>query len=609
MIRKTFLPLFAAVVAVAALSAALYLFTPQQTADANSRANWPDVRTYGGLDTVLANGTAGHFVISTAQSISADRTATVSQYFEFLATGSVDQGAYTLTFCSPENINAPRRQQILTGTGAGIVRYSNAGEIQASWYGFSPSGTALSNAQAFTDIMEGVASGGGIILADAGTYPFSGVSIPAGVSIVGKGKGLTTFDHRGPDPCFTGTGKWLYQRFSDFTITHANNANADTDMIDARLGAKFCRFENIILMAKSAAITRNGIWIRAINPADSSVNANQFNNELISIIGDYIDSQGSGSCVFLDGDSQADARVNLNRMLFGMYDGFATGLTLEYGNLNTVYNVNFYSNGTAAIQINADSQTEGNTFQNCGFDSALPATIVGIDSDVIIHVGVFKDCVGLKNASQVTLTGDEADNVGFSIISRGSYQVGSIYGDTDFDGGDANVFGAVRDDQIVNFLGGFGGDSGGFVASGSAYTWEKQIVGQYGSASVRIKSGTGADFRLATTSDGNSYSKVFSLTETGHIKDLTSNAGGLGDRSIDIFQIDNGTNGESVSNTNVTAASIIGFYPLSAAAAMLMGSASYPWVASITPGASFIVQTADGNNVTADCQYRYWIVN
>jgi len=116
---------------------------------------------------------------------------------------------------------------------------------------------------------------------------------------------------------------------------------------------------------------------------------------------------------------------------------------------------------------------------------------------------------------------------------------------------------------------------------------------------VQVEEGADEDiirFDLAGT-------EIMKLTGAGAIQSLATTNGPVGTLTMDA---DSST---TVSNTSVTASSIIFLFPTNAAAGTLVSGTSSPYISARTAGTSFAVDTADAGNAAGTETFNYLILN
>lgn len=226
----------------------------------------------------------------------------------------------------------------------------------------------------------------------------------------------------------------------------------------------------------------------------------------------------------------------------------------------------------------------------------------GVDenvSDVLKSVGLIIASGGTNKAGNALFIdggvfGTQGNFAGSGIIIKGVNQYG-IFG---YPGG-------LTTSQAFDMSNGATGTS--FLRGGSPTL----IITPTGAgAALQIQPGADLDgnIELYGSNAANSLVRWFITQDgTASFKYLNVTAGS--NSGIGSFGVLAGVNTQVVSNTRVTASSVIIIWPINAAAASLMGSAASLFVSTQTAGTSFTVKTGNSTNFGGTELFSYLIMN
>lgn len=343
------------------------------------------------------------------------------------------------------------------------------------------------------------------------------ISVPRKMDWIGAGMDQTLFDYVGPGQFIKGTGRWSEQTFRDFRATLAGNAQTGVSFIDAQEGAGRCLFENIYLRTNASA-GENGIVIRGVDPQSGRANADQFNNLFININTYSAQGEASGAALSFLGRPVEGGRVNANRVLGGVFDGFATGILIHSGNTNTI--INPYFNGPdskAAILIRGGSETFGNMIIEPGVDSAVRGAKIVLGDTQTVRNPVYKATIvaglSLINPSDVTVQENVPGNVRYSMLGRSVFIGGSASRLNDDDGA---IVRSIQDQGLLNVRAGSNRAGGLLLLSGVGYTGGVNAVSDHGGVSVSVQDSPVAQFRIVKTANGYNFAKLAWVDSSGN---------------------------------------------------------------------------------------------
>lgn len=358
---------------------------------------------------------------------------------------------------------------------------------------------------------------GGVVRITSGTYRVSSLALRAEIDLIGDGPTTTIVDGVGPKSTLAAVDTLVKQTISGIRVQHSNATAADIDLIDLPRGAFGCRFENIVFVGKQG-VTRAGFHLHGEDPATGRPNQNQFNNLLLMCHSTVIGPQvREGRAIWLEGRDALDKRCNVNKVIGGSWNGFGTAVAVEAGNANLFCSMNIARVAGAAFDFRGDRQTFNNFIFGCFVDSTVTGHPLYVESrDKTPHtlVQVFGSS-RIERPSDVTQANPRSQ---YSIFSRsiflGNSQPDKLAGDR------TQVLAATDSQGLLRIMGGTDSDSGGFLASGAAFSRGVSAVSDGGGASAVLRE-TGTDrtsFRVVTTRDGRNFTSRFQVDETGKVK-------------------------------------------------------------------------------------------
>lgn len=507
--------------------------------------------------------------------------------------GKIILNGHSLTFAAKWEHG---RTQAFEGSG---VVFAAGQVVYPEWWG--------SGADALGYAAVSIASAGGVVKPGVGTYTAPDLGVPLGVSIEADGlPAMTNLSFTAGGIYGTGSSGWYMQNFKNFTITHASASGSNLEMLDARLGANSCNFENLEFVGKSGA-TKDGLVIRGVNPDTSTANNLQYNNRIVNCRWNA-DGLVTGYGLYFFGQNIDQGRVNSNycqRLVFGRSGntdnphGWSTHVFIR-GGLNQFDNCTFNPASVTGIRMVSSgvNETQNNLIIGTRFDSTwtVPKVILVNEADVYNHF--FEAYSTNLDPSEVSLAGSYSAKANFNTqFENGSFIASAGSRSTLTPSGGA-FYGAVYDNGAVSYGGGYNALGGRLIVSGYTFDTSTQAVGKYGSLSLAIQNITGASIRHVVTTDGSSFTKIFEQLPSGAIQSLPTSNGPVGTFTW-------GSTGTTctVSNTAVTSSSIIMVFPTTANAAALL-----PYVSAKSAGASFTLTKSAGTPTSSDA-FSYLILN
>lgn len=228
----------------------------------------------------------------------------------------------------------------------------------------------------------------------------SPITLPNNVTIKGGGDLTTYFKYTGStQACFvTATNSYLGIRLEDFHIDLTSNTNAVAG-IDCRRGLTRGFFRNV--RVTTASTSTSGIIIRGENPdSPGAANQGQFNNIFENCMVTAGGSLHSGYGLSFLGANISDARVNVNTVIGGRYEG-TLGSVYVNGQGNTFIGGNTEVS-TVGIVFDGD-QTYRNLVSGWYFDQpAVTTPIKFLSGATQGAVCSIHNCVGVGSNTNVT---------------------------------------------------------------------------------------------------------------------------------------------------------------------------------------------------------------
>lgn len=358
-------------------------------------------------------------------------------------------------------------------------------------------------------------AGGGVVEFPAGTTVVtSSLTKPPYVHIIGRHPYSTIIDYRGTGPAILNTSQWLHDALANFAITHANNTNTGTSFIDAQAGANSCIFHNLRGVANPAS-TANGFIVRGVNPNTSGVNNSQYNNIFDNIRTASTGALASGIALYLYGQDINNAYANGNLVRGGVLDGFTNCAQMD-GDGNLFEKVGFNSASGAAVTVVGGAGCYENSFVGCYFDSSITGSKVVLNNTVATmrYLAGFFGCLGLYNAGQIILAGSNTAFISYGLFGRsGNFGGGAP---TNLTGVDQQEVLPTSNVGVMSYKGGSDDIGGRIIASASGYSASVNAVGPAGSVAAAIQAVSTADFRIVSTANGSSFTKLMRLTQAAH---------------------------------------------------------------------------------------------
>lgn len=371
------------------------------------------------------------------------------------------------------------------------------------------------NADDTTVISNWMLSGQSLLYAEAGTYKNTGITVSSsGLMVFGAGRDATTFKYTGgAGSCFNDTVGRTRNVFWNFgiDISGGTGGAGTANAMRFQLGINDSVFEDLLIVSGTAA--QHGIWIQGSNAGVA--NGLQFFNRFLHVSAAATGTAGTGSMFYGNGADLNNARYNNNYYQQCNIRSFTIGIRIN-GQGNCWVNCNFETPTGVLLEGNS-------TFNNLSmvsyydspsvvtpFQINTPATLVNVVVS-IADVNVSSDSAFvMQNPPANGLRSYSMVNANVSLLSN-STQFSSLT-----DVSQAQLLGAGNA-ALAIIQGGNSPLSGRLILSGRDYANVINAVSPGGGSSVSLNStgGSGAEWRIVTTSDGSNYSIVLRVDVNG----------------------------------------------------------------------------------------------
>ena len=361
-------------------------------------------------------------------------------------------------------------------------------------------------------------SGAGTVFFPQGTYLVtSSIIIPANTDITNDGTNRTIIDYRGTGYAFEGSAGMVRVSL-DFGVIDCTNTTAGFLRLKYGMSRSVVKMRGIV----KAGAAVEGILLCGANPDTGLANGNCYGNIFEVHTSKSSGATATGTALWLKGSNLSNARANTHLIAgTSTFDGFQTGIRIEYGQGNTIENVTI--NGPAedaGIDIVGASDTYGNLILNPYLDSGITGPKIRLENtgSGLSYWNMAEIYCSVPNIepSDITLVSNPSIP-GYRLVNRAkTYAPASTdNAATNPQNSKAVGFYGNTNTGCTHFASAQNYNGGAITVSGYNFAESVNAVANNGGVSAKI--GSTSEFRVTHTTNGSSYSIPWKVDYAGSV--------------------------------------------------------------------------------------------